>query len=148
LVITALNRQNDIFYQLNNLALGLITFISLFFSLLSWRKLQNNKYNQPLKDWLEKRISLLSVWLTGRYSKLHLFMIPILYILIVLSIHVYFEHKSFIEVMKTEESIVGLIVGTPIGLFIAFFGTRKIRKYHLKNLEYLKEMHGLLCNVY
>jgi len=147
LIITALNRKTDVFYQINNLTLCLVAIIALISSLHEWYKMQNNRYNQPLKSWLEERINSLSKELTGRFSKLYLFLIPILYVLITLSIHVYFENKSFIEVLKTEESVVGLIVGAPIGLFVSYFAAKKIRKYHLKNLEYLKELHGLLCNV-
>src|ERR1035437_6367973 len=104
LTITSLNRQNDLIYLINNATLGIISLIS---GLLSWHKLQKNRYNQPLKNWLEGRINLLSKWLTGRLSKLYIFLIPFLYVLIVLSIHVYFENKLFIEVLKTEESIIG-----------------------------------------
>lgn len=147
LAITSLNRQNDLIYLINNVTLGIITIISLISGLLLWYKIQNNKYNQPLKNWLESRINLLSKWLTGRLSKLYLFLIPLLYVLTVLSIHVYFENKSFIDVLNTEESIIGLIVGAPIGLFVSYFGARKIRKYQLNNLEFLKDLHGRLCNV-
>jgi|ERR1035437_8110905 hypothetical protein len=147
LTITSLNRQNDLIYLINNATLGIVTIISLISGLLSWHKLQKNRYNQPLKNWLEGRINLLSKWLTGRLSKLYIFLIPFLYVLIVLSIHVYFENKLFIEVLKTEESIIGLIVGAPIGLFVSYFGARKIRKYQLHNLEFLKDLHGRLCNV-
>jgi len=144
LTITSLNRQHDLLYLLNNAILGIITIIALISGLLSWYKIQNNRYNQPLKNWLEERIKILSEWLTGRFSKLYLFLIPLLYILTVLSIHVYFENKSFIEVLNTEESIIGLIVGTPIGLFVSYFGARKIRKYQLHNLEFLKDLLGRL----
>lgn len=147
LTITSLNRQNDLIYLINNATLGIVTIISLISGLLSWYKIQNNRYNQPLKNWLEARINLLSKWLTGRFSKLYLFLIPLLYVLTVLSIHVYFENKSFIDVLNTEESIIGLIVGVPIGLFVSYFVARKIRKYQLHNLEFLKDLHGRLCNV-
>ncbi len=147
LAITSLNRQNDLIYLINNATLGIVTIIALLSGLMSWYKIQNNKYNQPLKNWLEDRIKLLSKWLTGKFSNLYLFLIPLLYVLTVLSIHVYFENKSFIDVLNTEESIFGLIVAAPIGLFASYFGARKIRKYQLKNLEFLKDLHGRLCNV-
>lgn len=147
LAITSLNRQNDLIYLINNATLGIVTIISLLSGFMSWYKIQNNKYNQPLKNWLELRINLLSKWLTGKFSKLYLFLIPLLYVLTVLSIHVYFENKSFIDVLNTEESIIGLIVGAPVGLFVSYFGARKIRKYQLNNLEFLKDLHGRLCNV-
>lgn len=144
LAITTLNRSNDLIYLINNITLGNITIISLVSGLWSWYKLQNNKYNQPLKDWLELRIKILTKWLTGKLSRLYLFIIPILYILIVLSIHVYFENKPFIEVLKTEESIIGLIVGAPICLFVSYYAARKIRKFQLQNLEFLKDLRSQL----
>jgi len=147
LIITSINRQDDLIYIINNATLGLLTIISLFSGFLSWYKIQNSKYNLSLKDWLNERINLLSGWLTGKFSKLYLFVIPILYILTVLSIHVYFENKSFIEVLNTEESIIGLFVGAPIGLFISYFVVRKIRRYQLNNLNFLKYLYGRLCNL-
>ena len=147
LAITSLNRQNDLIYLVNNATLGIVIIISLISGLLSWYKLHNNKYNQPLKNWLEERINLLSKWLKGKFSKLYIFLIPFLYVLIVLSIHVYFENKPFIKVLTTEESIIGLIVAAPIGLFVSYFGVRKIRKYQLNNLEFLKDLHSRICNV-
>ncbi len=147
LIITALNRQSDVIYQVNNSILCLITLFSLIVSLLSWIKLQNNRYNLSLKDWVEERIKLLSRWLLGKYSKLYIVLVPILLVMINLSIHVYFERKPFTEVMKNEESIYGLILGFIIGLFVSYFAINKIRKYQLKNLEFLKELHGALHNV-
>ena len=147
LLITSINRRGDLIYLINNITLGIITITALITGLLSWYKIQSNKFNQSLKDWLNERINLLSKWLTGKYSKLYLFLIPLLYILTVLSIHVYFENKTFTEVMKTEESIVGLIIALPIGLFVSFFSVRKIRKYQLQNLNFLKDLYGRLCNV-
>ncbi len=147
LLITAIKRQDDLIYLINNTVLGLLVIVSLISGVLSWYKIRNSKFNLSLKDWLNERISLLSTWLTGKYSKLYLFVIPIFYVLTVLSIHVYFENKSFIEVLNTEESVIGLIVAAPIGLFVSFFAVRKIRRYQLQNLNFLKDMHGRLCNV-
>jgi membrane protein YdbS with pleckstrin-like domain len=146
LIITTLNRQADIIYQVNNSILCLLTLISLMVSLFSLRKLQNNKYNLSLKDWLEQRIKILSGWLLGRYSRLYIVLIPVLLVMINLSIHVYYENKLFMEVMKNEESIYGLLIGFLIGLFVSFFAINKIRKYQLKNLEFLKALHTRLCN--
>lgn len=148
IIITSLNRQDDLIYLINNLTLGILTIISFISGLFSWYKLQNDKYSQPIRNWLEVRINLLSKWLTGRFGKSYLFLIPFLYLLIVLSIHVYFENKPFIEVLNTEESIIGLIVGIPIGLFVSYYAVRKIRKYQLHNLEFLKDLHSRLCNVH
>jgi hypothetical protein len=145
--ITSLNRKDDLIYLINNITLGIVTIVSLLSGLFSWYKIQNDRYNLPLKNWLEGRIDMLSKGLTGRFSRLYLFLIPFLYVLIVLSIHVYFEHKSFIEVLKTEESIIALAVGAPIGLFVSYFAARKIRRYELHNLGFLKDLQERLCKV-
>jgi hypothetical protein len=145
--ITSLNRKDDLIYLINNVTLGIVTTMALLSGLFSWYKIQNDRYNLPLKNWLEVRINMLSKGLTGRFSRLYLFLIPFLYVLIVLSIHVYFEHRSFIEVLKTEESIIALIIAAPVGLFISYFAAGKIRKYKLQNLEFLKDLHGRLGSV-
>lgn len=144
LVITTFNRPGDLIYQVNNSLLGIFTAFAFFVSLLSLNKLQNNEFNIPLKEWLEQRITLLTKWLLGKYSKSYIILIPILVIMINLSIHVYYEYKPFVEVMKNKESIIGLLVGYPIGLIVSFYVFNKIRKYELKNLEYLKELYQRL----
>jgi hypothetical protein len=146
LIITALNRQGDTLYQANNAVLSLFTLISLVISLMSWNSLHNNKFNLPLKEWVEERIRLLSKWLLGKYSKLYIVLIPILLVMINISIHVYYEYKPLVEVFKNEESVIGLILGFIIGVFVSFYAINKIRRYQIKNLGYLKEIHGQLCN--
>ena len=147
LIITLLNRPGDTIYQVNNSLLCLFTVFSLFVSVLSLNKLQNNEFNIPLKEWLEQRITLLTRWLLGKYSKSYIALLPILVLMIMLSIHVYFEYRPFIEVLNNKESIYGLIVGYAIGLFVSFYTLSKIRKYELNNLDYLKELHDRLCNI-
>ena len=147
LVITAFNRNGDIIYLVNNSALFAITAVSLVVSLFTLNKLQSNKYNLPLKAWLEQRIKMLSGWLLGKYSKLYIVLIPILLVMINLSIHVYYEYKPFLEVMKNEESIYGLLFGFIIGLSVSYFAVSKIRKYQIKNLEILKDLYVRLCDV-
>jgi ABC-type multidrug transport system fused ATPase/permease subunit len=144
--VTTLDRKEDLIFLINNLSLGIITTIALLSGLFSWYKLRNNKFDQPLRNWLEVRIRLLSKGFTGRFSKLYLYLIPFLYVLIVLSIHVYFEHKLFLEVLKTEESLIALIVGAPIGIFVSYYAARKIRKYELSNLEFLEDLYGRVIN--
>jgi len=146
LIITALNRQGDTLYQANNAVLSLFTLISLVISLMSWNRVHNNKFNLPLKEWVEERIRLLSKWLLGKYSKLYIVLIPILLVMINISIHVYYEYKPLVEVFKNEESVIGLILGFIIGVFVSFYAINKIRRYQIKNLGYLKEIHAQLCN--
>jgi hypothetical protein len=147
LFTTTLNRPGDLIYQILNSLLGLFTAFAFFVSLLSLNKLKNNEFNIPLKEWLEQRITLLNKWLLGKYSKSYIVLLPILVLMVILSIHVYYEYKPFVEVMKNQESIIGLLVGYPIGLLVSFYAIHKIRKFELRNLEYLKELHERLCKV-
>jgi len=148
LILTALNRQSDIIYLVNNTILCLTTLTALIISLLSINKLKNNRYNLSLKEWLAQRIKLLSRWLLGKYSKLYIVLIPVLLVMINLSIHVYFEYRPFLEVMKNEESIYGLSIGFLIGLFVSYFAISKIRKYQIRNLEFLKGLYNHLDNMH
>jgi hypothetical protein len=148
LILTALNRQSDIIYLINNSILCLITLTSLIISLLSIKKLQNNKYNLSLKDWLEQRIKLLSGWLLGKYSKFYIVLIPLLLVMINLSIHIYFEYRPFFEVIKNGESIYGLAIGFLTGIFVSYFVISKIRKYQIRNLEFLKGLYNHLDNMH
>jgi hypothetical protein len=147
LTYTSLNRLDDLFYLFNNITLGIISLLSIISGLMSWYKLQNKEPNQSLRSWLEIRINHLSKSLKGKFNKLYVVILPIIYALTVLSIHVYFENKPFLEVLGTEESMIGLFIGTPIGLIVSFFAVRKIRKHELTNLAFLKDLYNRLCNV-
>lgn len=143
---TSLNRQNDPIYLINNLTLGLISIISIAAGLISWSKLQRRKTDQSLRIWLEMRIRFLSKLIDRKFNRLYILFLPFIYVLTVLSIHVYFENKPFLEVLVTEESIIGLIVGTSVGLAVSFYAVRKIRKKEKANLEFLKDIYDRLCN--
>jgi hypothetical protein len=142
---TSLRRPDDTIYLINNLILGVISLISIFAGLISWHRLQSRKSDQPLKSWLETRIGVLTRLVKGKFNRLYILAIPVIYALTVLSIHVYFENKPFMEVLGTEESVIGLIVGTPVGLFAAFYTVRKIRRNEVANLEFLQDMYERLC---
>ena len=146
LTVTSLNRQDDTIYLINNITLGIIALISLVSGLISWYKLQNKDYNLPLRDWLTVMINHLTKLVKGKSNRLYVFILPVIYALTILSIHVYFENKPFMEVLGTEESIVSLIVGAPIGLIVAYITVGKIRKQQAKNLEFLKDLHARLGN--
>jgi hypothetical protein len=146
LTVTSLKRHDDTIYLINNITLGIIAMISLVSGLMSWYKLQNKDYNQPLRDWLTVRINHLTKLVKGKSNRLYVFILPVIYALTILSIHVYFENKPFLEVLGTEESIISLIAGAPIGLVVAYIAVSKIRKQQVKNLEFLKDLHARLVN--
>jgi len=141
LTITAMNRTGDFFYILNNITLGIITVISLGSAIYSWRNLQNNRYSMSLKKWLETDIAMISKSLKGKLSKVYIIVIPVIYILLILSINIYYSNKMYIDIFQSEDSVIALIIGTIIGLSVSFYVERKIRRYHLKNLNTLEELH-------
>jgi len=138
LIITALNRRNDPLYLSNNLILCLITLFCLVSSLWSARFLSNYQADMPIKIWLKTRIDKLSKWIR---NKSVFYIIPLIIIMTLLSIHVYYEKKIFIEVFASTESIIALVVGLVVGFSVSFFTVSRIKKFHQKNLKYLKELY-------
>lgn len=138
LAITMMNRWNDLFYRSINILLIVYTIYSFYNSIVAFNSLRNNKANLPLKDWLKQRISMLSM---GLSNKIVFYILPVICMLLILSIHVYFEGKPFVDVVKTEESIVGLVIGFVIGLTVAYLSLKQIRNQQRNNLDLLKEIH-------
>lgn len=143
LIITMVNRWDDPLYRLNNLLLCAFTLVALVSSSWFIVALENNKLNLPLKKWLRYKIDILSKWI---YNKTAFFLIPILFTMTILSIHVYYEKKPFVEVIKTEESIIGLLIGFIIGLTVSYIGLIKIRRGHRSNIEHLKSLYNLISD--
>ncbi len=139
LIVTMINRWDDIYYRSINLILVLYTVFSMVSTIKSFTVLNYNNTNAPLKDWLKQRIEMLSKWLA---SRIVFYILPLICMLIILSIHVYFEHKPLIDVIRTEESIFGLIFGLIIGITVAYLGLKQIRNQQRNSLEYLKEVYS------
>ena len=78
LLITCLRRLEDPLYLANNIALGAIALPALVSGLISWSRLRDRRTNQPLKAWLEERITLLSRNLSGSVSLLHFVVMPLI----------------------------------------------------------------------
>jgi hypothetical protein len=146
LIYSSINRKDDIIYLINNAAAAIITVSAFIYGVISVYKLQNRRYDQPLKYWLEERIKFLSRGYEGRFKNLYIFLVPIMILTVFLSMHVYYEYKPFVEALRTEESIVRQIIAISIGLLVAFYIVRKINKHSLTSLEFLKDMYNRLCN--
>ena len=144
LAITTSKKSTDVLYVVYNSILGLFTFAAMVFGLLSLKNLQNYKYDISLRNWLENRIQLLSHQLNGKLRWMYIIILPLLFILIELSIHVYYEEKSMIEVLQNEESVYGLLFGAVIGLAVSFYSAIRIRRFQSANLEFLKDLHKRL----
>lgn len=147
LIVASYNRRTDMLYLINNLIVGIITLIALVSGLYAWKKLKLGKLDQPLKKWLEERIALLSKWLTGRFSRFTLYILPFISILTILSIHVFYERKDLIDVLNNQESVSGLVAGLLVGLAVGYYFVYKIRKNQIRNLDFLKDLHNRLCQI-
>lgn len=143
LVIAAIHCSNDLLYIINNSLMGILALAALLQKILSFRALNSNKANLPLKEWLKYRIDLLSGTI---YSNTAYYILPLGIILSMLSIRVFFSSKTYIEMISSADSIVGLIFGSIIGLGAAFIGVRKIKKKQSWNLDYLKELYNQICS--
>jgi hypothetical protein len=143
LIITMINRWGDLLYRINNLILTSCTLLAFISSIWSIYILKNNRSNLPLKEWLKYKIDILSKWI---YNKSVYYLLPLILVLTILSIHVYYEYKPFTEVIKNEDSIYGLSFGLIVGLIVSFVVVIKIRQNQRNNLEYLKSLYKQICN--
>ena len=95
---------------------------------------------------------MLSRWLLGKNNKIYIILLPFLLLMINLSIHVYYEYSTFLEVLKDTESVISLIVGFIVGLIVALISVKKIRDYQIKNfLNHLKNCtpsYAPSCNTF
>lgn len=142
LIMGALNNPGDIVYLINNcLLFGLVLYL-LGNSLWSWYKLQYNKDNLPMKEWLELRIKWLSKWLGNKWVY---FLLPFIYILTFFSLHFYDSYHSFTNALDNPETVFGTIIGILVGAVVVVFVFRKKRRMQLRRLEHLKELYDELC---
>jgi cytochrome bd-type quinol oxidase subunit 2 len=146
LIISASNRINDKLYVANNVLLGIIIIIAMIAGFRYAYQFRVSKMNQPVKEWLDERIHLLSVWLTGSFRNIEFYLFPVLFILTFLSIHVYYAELSFIEVFQSDkflnEDMWGMIIFIPLLLAGGFYSLKKIRKYHTEKLQFLKDLRN------
>jgi uncharacterized membrane protein YqjE len=145
LTISVINRWDDIYYRINNLSIGIVSIIALVSELYTLKLFRNNKSAYSLKEWIEKSISYMSIELRQRISY---YILPLIAIPSILSIHVYYSHDSFTDIFKDEESMYGLILGFIVGVIVGYIFINRYRKYQTKNLNYLKELYDRLCNVH
>ena len=143
LIVAAVNKPDDILYRVNNSLLVVIVLYSLGSSLWSWYRLQVNRNNLPMKEWLEVRIGWLSRWL---HNKLGYFLLPVLFLLTFFSLHYYSPYLSFTQnAVEGTETQIGVIIGIVVGGVVAFFVFRSKRRYYLRKLDYLKDLYDELC---
>lgn len=140
LILTSINRQNDTAFLLNNAFIGIITICALIAGIRNWLKLQDNRFDMPLKQWLEERVSFLSNNKSRPLAKLYILLLPLLCIMIILSIHVYYEYQPFLEVIRNGESVAALVPGMTMAIIAAFFVNLRLRKFTAANLSYLREL--------
>lgn len=141
LAISLINRWDDIYYRINNLFIAVITLVALISEILTIRLLRKNRSAYSLKEWIEKSIAHIHKEL---YQRISYYILPIIAIPSILSIHVYFSHNAFLDIFKDEESIYGLIFGFIVGMIVAYIFIYRYRKYQRRNLEYLEGLYERL----
>ncbi len=141
LVKASVDRSSDVLYVWNNVLLGLITLISLVSALYSWYRLGQSRYATSIKESVERDIEMIRTSLYGKFRYAHWIVIPLIYVLLLLSINVYFDGRTFIEVMRSGEAVTALISGLIVGLPVSYFVESRIRKYHKSNLKRLEVLY-------
>jgi len=143
--ITSIERRDDMAFVVINLLLMFMVAAAMLSYLKAWFRLRRVDPGRPLKSWLELRIDILSKALRGRFSRLYPISLPVLSILLLLSIHIYFENKPFAEVMHSGETIAAFTAGFLAITIVSFAFAIKVRKKQLHDLDYLKDLHARLC---
>ncbi|HKJ40690.1 MAG TPA: hypothetical protein VKA27_01305, partial [Sunxiuqinia sp.] len=85
LILTVINRWDDVYYRINNLSIGIVTLVALVSELFSLNTFRKKQSGFSLKEWLEKSISLINKDLKQRISY---YIIPFIAVPTILSIHV------------------------------------------------------------
>ena len=142
LIKASIERSSDELYVLNNVVLGLITLLSFVSALYSWYKLSYNNYAVSIKVCLERDIKMIAGSLYGRSRNVHLAVIPVIFTLLLLSIHTYFSGIRMKEILGREESVVALAAGFIIGMAVSFYVMKKLREYQVRNLEILINLYA------
>ncbi|MGK7394668.1 MAG: hypothetical protein ACNS62_08845 [Candidatus Cyclobacteriaceae bacterium M3_2C_046] len=151
LIVSTANRIEDKLYVANNILLGGIILFALFYLVSEWNRFTRNKKDKPVKEWIEIEINLLAKWLTGKYRNINFYLIPVLYVLTFLSIHIYYSDLYFTEVFQSDKFITedmwGIIIFTPMLLAGLFISLKRLRKHQINKLEFLKDLQDRLANV-
>lgn len=141
LVFTATNRLNDTLYLINNGLLLLITITLFGFYLVfinNMAKFNNSKVT--LKQMLFMKIALLK----RPDNKYRFIAIPVIFMLVFLSIHVYFSGKLLIDALR---DIPSLVAGTVAGLGVAFWISIRLCKFQNRKMTELKKLYSQLCEM-
>lgn len=138
LVIALMNRWDDVYYRINNLLIGGFTLVALVSEGIMLRMLKKNNRDLSQKEWLERSIHYLRRELKQRISW---YIVPVLAVLSMLSIHIYFSQERFTDIFMQPENLWGIALGLVIGLTVAYLFICRYRKAKRKKLRYLE---GLL----
>ncbi len=144
LVKASVDRSSDTIYVLNNVLLGIITLISLISAVYSRYKLSSNSFAVSVKESIEKDIEMITRALYGKFRYVHWVVIPVIYVLVLLSINVYFDGRMFMEVLRSGEAVAALTAGLVTGLPVSYFVESRIRRYHKRNLKQLEVLYEKL----
>jgi hypothetical protein len=151
LIVTSANRLDDMLYVANNILLGVMALFTIIYILMEIHRYKRNRIDKPVKEWLEIEINRLSKWLIGKYRRINYYLIPVLYILSFLSIHVYYSDLYFTEFFRSDkflnEDLWGMIIFTPLIFAGLYFGLNKLRKRQAKKLQFLKDLYQRLCKM-
>ena len=142
---SAVARLDDTIFVLNNAFLWVLCMLALIARFRYWQLLSDDYHYQPLKDWLEFRIKILSYWPSSTYRSYYV--IPFLNASLGLSLIVFIHNMPFIEVLKSKPIMISFIPSYLFGLVICYVLLQRIARKFNRNLMFLKDLHRRITSV-
>lgn len=138
LVLSAVSRLHDPLFVTGNTILAVSMIATYIFKIISFSKMNRYAPDQPLKAWLKYRIDVLE---KSSYSLSNQFVPPVVFILTLISVNVYIANKPYLEFLLSPEFFTALLVGTFVGVPVAYLIARKNRNNRIKNLYNLRKLY-------
>ncbi|MBI9036630.1 MAG: hypothetical protein JEY97_00735 [Bacteroidales bacterium] len=138
LVITSISRFSDYYLLTINSILFVMTLAFLISYLRYFKNIQGfDTTKGNLKETMKDKIHMLRN--STKRFKYGFVVVGFYFVLLIISIHVFFENKFFVTVFDETESIWGLLFGVLIGAIVTFTVFRKYLKYYDENILRMEE---------
>lgn len=142
LVIASFSLRQDVLYLINNSLLVILLVAALIQNIRFFKDLnRKTKGRGNVCDILKEKA--LKIDKVIQQEK-QILLLPVISLLLLISINVYFSSGSFIRAFQDEENVWGLVFGFLAGFLVALYFTFKINRQHKKDLKVLRNyLHEL-----
>lgn len=139
LVVTSISRLHDTLFVIGNALLAVILITVFILNVISFKKMNKYDPSQSMKDWLKYRIDALekSINAMGGYI-----LSPTVFLLTAISVNVYIQNRPYLEVITSQQFMVGFLIGAIVAAPIIYLINRKSRKIYAETLDNLRELYN------